>query len=172
MIALRLFFLLAVGSLFAFYLQSQAASSDSIRGKVVAVTDGDTIKIRTLTQTHTIRLLGIDAPEKKQAFGTQAKLALSEKVFGKEVLVKRQKKLDRYGRVLGDVYLNSRWIDREMVAEGLAWHYKQYSKSPELAKAEQAAREAKLGLWQDKNPIPPWEFRRQNHKNSHGKKAA
>jgi endonuclease YncB( thermonuclease family) len=129
-------------------------------GKVVKVTDGDTIHVLLDKETHKIRLLHIDAPESKQAFGTKAKQALSEKIFGKEVKVV-WKERDRYKRVLGDIYLGDRWINLEMVQDGLAWHYKQYSKDAKMSAAEIEARDAKKGLWSDPNPIPPWEYRKK-----------
>ena len=135
-------------------------AADTITGKVVGVTDGDTITVLDATQTqHKIRLDGIDTPEKGQAFGTQAKKALSDKVFAKQVTVK-YKERDRYGRIVGIVMLGNRWINHEMVAEGWAWHYKQYSSDQNLAAAEIKAREARKGLWHDGNPVPPWDWRR------------
>ena len=136
------------------------ANADEIKGKVVSVADGDTITILDADKIqHKIRLQGIDAPEKGQAFGTKSKERLSEKIGEKEVVVKWKNK-DRYGRVLGEIYLGDRHINLEMVQDGLAWHYKQYSKSKELAVAEDEARNAKKGLWVDKEPEPPWEFRK------------
>jgi endonuclease YncB( thermonuclease family) len=129
-------------------------------GKVVKVTDGDTVHVLLDRETHKIRLLHIDAPESKQAFGTKAKQALSERVFGKEVKVV-WKSRDRYKRILGDIYLGDRWINLEMVQDGMAWHYKQFSKDEKMAQAEDEARKAKKGLWADPNPIPPWEFRKK-----------
>lgn len=139
---------------------AQFALANEIRGKVVSITDGDTITVLDADKVqHKIRLQGIDAPEKKQAFGTKSKDALSEKIGEREVLIAWKDK-DRYERVLGEVYLGKRHINTEMVREGWAWHYKQYSKSTELAEAEDSAREKRLGLWADKEPIPPWEFRK------------
>ena len=66
-----------------------------------------------------------------------------------------------YGRVLGDVYLGDRHINQEMVQDGLAWHFKKYSSAKELADAEDEARKAKKGLWVDKEPVPPWDYRKQ-----------
>ena len=107
--------------------------ADEIRGKVVSIADGDTITVLDAEKVqHKIRLEGIDAPEKGQAFGTKSKEKLSELVGEKEVAVRWEKK-DRYGRILGDVHLGDHHINLEMVHEGLAWHYKQYSKSKELA---------------------------------------
>lgn len=135
--------------------------ADEIRGKVVSIADGDTITVLDSEKVqHKIRLEGIDAPERGQAFGTKSREKLSELVGEKEVVVTWEKK-DRYGRILGDVYLGDRLINLEMVQEGLVWHYKQYSKSKELAEAEEEARRAKKGLWGDKSPEPPWEFRKK-----------
>ena len=134
--------------------------ADEIKGKVVNVADGDTVTVLDAEKVqHKIRLQGIDAPEKSQAFGTKSKERLSEKIGEKEVVVKWKEK-DRYGRVLGEIYLGDRHINLEMVQDGFAWHYKQYSKSKELAQAQDEARNAKNGLWADKEPVPPWEFRR------------
>jgi len=80
-------------------------------------------------------------------------------VFGKNVEVKWEKK-DRYGRTLGQVYCLGKWVNLQMVRDGYAWHYKQYSKDEELAAAEGEARKGRRGLWYDKNPIPPWDWRK------------
>lgn len=96
--------------------------AEEIRGKVVSITDGDTITVLDAEKVqHKIRLEGIDAPEKGQAFGTKSKEKLSELVGEKEVAVRWEKK-DRYGRILGDVHLDDRLINLEMVQDGLAWH--------------------------------------------------
>jgi endonuclease YncB( thermonuclease family) len=127
-------------------------------GKVVGVTDGDTITVLHDRQPHKIRLEGIDAPESGQAFGTKAKQVLSAKIFDKEVKIVWRSR-DKYKRILGHVYDGEKNINLEMVKEGYAWHYVRYSKDAELAKAEREAKEAKRGLWADAKPIPPWEFR-------------
>jgi endonuclease YncB( thermonuclease family) len=133
----------------------------AFEGKVVSIADGDTLTVLVTpsNQQVKVRLSGIDTPERKQAFGTQAKQALSAKVFGKLVRVQDNGQ-DRYGRTLGDIYLGERWVNLEMVAEGYAWHYKAYSKDKRLADAEVGARKAKRGLWTDRDPVPPWEFRK------------
>ncbi len=137
-----------------------ALASMVITGKVVGVHDGDSITVLTATnQQIKVRLSGIDAPELSQAFGKRAKQALSGKVFG-QIVTLEVKNTDRYGRTVADVWLGERWINLEMVAEGWAWHYRQYSKSKELEAAERGAREKRLGLWADKDPVPPWEYRR------------
>ena len=111
-------------------LMAATVHADEIRGKVVGIADGDTITVLDAEKVqHKIRLEGIDAPEKGQAFGTKSKEKMSELVGEKEVVVKWSKK-DRYGRILGDVYLGDRHINVEMVKDGLAWHFKQYSNWP------------------------------------------
>jgi micrococcal nuclease len=132
-----------------------------VRGKVVRIADGDTITVLDADKVqHKIRLAEIDAPEKGQAFGTKSKERMSEKVGDKEVVIRWTKK-DRYGRIVGDVLVGERHINLEMVQDGLAWHYKRYSKSKELAEAEAEARRTKKGLWVDKQPVPPWEYRKR-----------
>ena len=148
--------------------------AESLSGKVISVADGDTITVlRSQDGTKTpvkIRLSGIDTPEKKQDYGNKAKQALSAKVFGKTVTVTYKTK-DRYGRTIGDIHLNGVWINLEMVSEGLAWHYKHYSKDKRLADAEAAARKMHYGLWADKDPIPPWDYRRTKRRPQSTKKA-
>jgi hypothetical protein len=70
--------------------------------------------------------------------------------------------VDRYNRTLGHIYIDDRWINKELVAEGMAWHYKHFNQDARLEDAEVKARQAKLGLWADPNPVPPWEFRHGN----------
>lgn len=136
-----------------------AKHTHQIVGKVVGVADGDTITVFDESKMqHKIRLDGIDAPESHQAFGTKAKQALSGKVFDKNVTVKWAEK-DKYGRVLGDVYVGDHFINQELVDDGWAWHFKKYSTSAELADSEVRARKASLGLWADKSPVAPWDFR-------------
>lgn len=140
---------------------STQSFADEIRGKVVSIANGDTIRLLDANKVqHKIRFQGIDAPEKKQAFGTRSKEALSEKIGEKEIVVVWKEK-DRYDRILGEVYLGKRHINLEMVQDGMAWHYKRYSKNAALADAEIAARRQRIGLWADKEPTPPWDFRKQ-----------
>ena len=113
---------------------------------------------------HKIRFHGIDAPEKSQAFGQKSKQHLSSLVFGKDVRVK-YKSRDKYGRILGTVYIDGLDVNLEMIRAGLAWHYKRYDSTPAYAAAELEARQNRRGLWSDSNPTPPEQFR-------HGKTAA
>lgn len=136
------------------------SQAEDFTGKCIAVTDGDTIQVMHNGKAEKIRLDGIDAPESHQAWGTQAKNALSSLVFGKDVYVYDKGK-ERYGRTLGIVINPNNWdVNATLVKNGFAWHYKQYSKDPNLAKYELQARAEKKGLWKDANPIPPWDFRR------------
>ena len=136
-----------------------ALLADELRGKVVSIADGDTITVLDADKKqHKVRLNGIDAPEKKQAFGAKSKARLGELVAGKDVVVDWTEK-DTYGRTLGKVVQGGVDINLQMVKEGLAWHYRKYSKSVELARAEAEAKAGKKGLWADPNPVPPWDFR-------------
>ena len=132
-----------------------------ISGKVVKIADGDTFTL--LVNNHDqvkVRLDGIDAPEKKQAFGNKAKQYLSSMIWGTPVTVKVLKK-DRYGRSIGKVS-TSRFkdVNLEMIKAGYAWHYKEYNDDKTYASAEVSARKNKKGLWQDKNTVKPQDFRK------------
>ena len=133
----------------------------TLTGKVVRVTDGDTIVI--LTENHEqikVRLDGIDCPETKQDFGTRAKQATSDLCFNKEVRVEKTG-VDRYGWTLGFVYVGNVCLNKELLKQGMAWHYKYFNKDPELARPETEARKAKVGIWSKPNSVAPWEFRRK-----------
>jgi endonuclease YncB( thermonuclease family) len=147
----------------------------TLSGRVVRIADGDTITVLDASNTqHRIRLQGIDAPESKQDFGTQSKKKLSGLIFGKDVEVVYEK-TDQYGRLLGKVLLDGRDINLEQVRSGMAWHFKEYEREQSIedrelyARAEDEARSARRGLWVDKNPVEPGEFRRterQERKNA------
>lgn len=134
-------------------------------GKCVGVTDGDTITVMYGNTPVRIRLQGIDAPESKQAFGTQSKQGLSNMVFGKVVGVKSTGH-DRYGRVLGWISVGrvgggSVDVNRTMVCAGLAWWYQQYAPGETALKSFQSeAQKARRGLWRDARPVAPWDFRK------------
>ncbi|WP_313958821.1 thermonuclease family protein [Aliarcobacter butzleri] len=129
-------------------------------GKVVKVSDGDTITILTNEKVqYKIRLNDIDAPEKKQAFGNKSKDNLAKYVSGKTVTVKYDK-TDKYKRILGTVYYNGLNINLQQIKDGYAWVYKKYSNNSSYYEAEKLAKRNKKGLWVDNNPIEPWEFRK------------
>ena len=135
------------------------AFADTLQGRVVTIADGDTITVLDADKVqHKIRLTGIDAPEKAQAFGNKSKQALADMVFGKDVQVEEHGK-DKYKRTLGRVLVNGIDANAEMVRQGYAWVYRKYSKNPDLLRLEAEAREAKRGLWVDAEPVPPWEWR-------------
>jgi endonuclease YncB( thermonuclease family) len=133
-----------------------AQAQESFTGKVVSVTDGDTIQVMHNGRAEKIRLWGIDTPEKAQAFGTKAKQFTSEQAFGKVVTVE-VKDTDRYGRTVGVVTLPSgKILNRELVSHGLAWWYEQYApKDRSLQRLHSNAAKGKLGLWRDPNPVAP-----------------
>ncbi|MEO3408383.1 thermonuclease family protein [Mucilaginibacter sp. CAU 1740] len=130
--------------------------------KVVKVKDGDTLGLLSAdNQEVTVRLAEIDCPEKSQAFGQAAKKFTSDICYGKEVKLIGNVR-DRYGRTVAQVVLTDGTnVNYQLVKNGYAWQYKAYSKSAELASLEEQARQNHLGLWQDANPTPPWEYRRE-----------
>lgn len=129
--------------------------------KVIGIKDGDTVSILVEGTEKTVRLAHIDCPEKKQPFGTKAKEAISELCFGKFVTLVGDGKTDRNGRSIAELILpNGINVNKALVKMGLAWHFKKYSKDDSYAKLEIAARNKKAGLWKDKNPIAPWEWRK------------
>lgn len=133
---------------------------EPLRGKIVAVTDGDTVKILVGTTMTKVRLWGIDAPEHAQAFGERSKQSLGELCFAKDAEV-TSRGTDRYGRTLGVIRVGKLDVNLEQVRRGLAWWYQHYApQAQDLREAELAARSAKRGLWVDPVPVPPWEFRR------------
>lgn len=131
---------------------------DQFTGKVVGVTDGDTVTVLVNKKTVTVRLDGIDAPESRQSFGTKSKQALSKLVFGKQVTIKKTGE-DRYKRTLGVIMLGNVDANAKMVEDGWAWHFKKYNDEERLAKLENKARSAKRGLWAEANPLAPWDYR-------------
>jgi endonuclease YncB( thermonuclease family) len=141
------------------------SQSNELRGRVVSVADGDTVTVLDNSNTqYKIRFNGIDAPESKQDFGQVSKRHLSDLVFGKDVTVRWSKK-DKYGRIVGTVFVGGTNVNLEQLRAGLAWYYRQYASDvPQenrqaYERAEADARAAKIGLWQQPNPQPPWEFR-------------
>jgi len=140
------------------WLSAAVVSAAQFTGRCVAVSDGDAITVLIDTAPTTIRLHGIDCPERRQDFGTRAREFTSGLAFGKAVRVVDHGK-DRYGRTIGRVYVGDVDVSLELVRAGLAWHYKKYSTEQALADAEQEARDARRGLWSQSGPVPPWDFR-------------
>jgi len=138
-----------------------------LTGRVIGVADGDTITVLDSSkQQHKIRLAGIDAPEKGQAFGFRSKENLARWVYDRDAIIVGNK-TDRYGRLVAKVIVDGHDAGLEQVRAGLAWWYRAYAKeqTPDDREiyelAEKEAREQKLRLWRDPSPVPPWEWRRQ-----------
>jgi len=134
-------------------------------GKVVGISDGDTIKVLRDRQEIKIRLWGIDCPEAHQDFGTRAKKYTSGLAFGQFVDVDEIDR-DRYGRTVAKVTLpDGQVLNEALVKDGMAWVYTKYCNRPGVCsrwqELEQAARSQKIGLWSMPNAIPPWEFRKK-----------
>jgi endonuclease YncB( thermonuclease family) len=147
------------------FLGTGTCSAATIVGRIVGVADGDTVTLLASDRTqHKIRIAGIDAPEKKQAYGAASKAHMSELVFGKDAEATCEK-VDKYRR---DVCVLRVWgqdIGLEQINGGFAWWYRDYAdeQSPEDRKdyeqAETYARSRKLGLWSDPAPIKPSDWR-------------
>jgi|GEM_PF-2102627 len=143
--------------------QADSAKNDAPY-EVLKVSDGDTYQLLD-TRTNEkvkVRLFGVDAPEKKQAYGLNSLAFASDLVKGKKVNLRPHAK-DQYGRTVAEIILaDGRNINEELLRNGCVWHYKQYSKDPKWAAMEEEARAAKKGLWAGKRPTPPWEYRKRN----------
>ncbi len=142
--------------------------SQVINGLIVRISDGDTVVLLDEDKTqHRVRLDGIDCPEKKQAYGNKATQFVRDKIGNKNVSVYYNKK-DQYGRILGVVVTeDGENINELLLANGLAWHYKHYNKNPVYANLEQEAKDKRLNIWSEKNPVEPYLFRKmQRQKNS------
>lgn len=140
---------------------NQQTTSQQTTCHVVGIADGDTLTCLTdAKQQLKVRLHAIDAPEKQQAFGQQAKKHLSDLVYNQTVTL-HITDTDRYGRTVADIQLGSLNVNQQMVKDGYAWAYRRYG-GTRYAQEEKAARKAKLGLWRDANPIEPSQWRRMN----------
>lgn len=130
-------------------------------GRVVRVADGDTVTLLDANNTqHRIRLSQIDAPESKQAFSRVSKDALSNLIATKQVTVKIDG-IDRYKRILGEIFIDDKNVNLYMVRHGFAWAYTEYVTDISYFEAQEAAQKEKQGLWRDPHAIAPWEYRRQ-----------
>ena len=147
-------------------LLATAASADTVTGRVVGIADGDTLTLLDEANTqHKIRLAGIDSPEKKQPFGQHCKQSLSDLAYGRTVAVEANKR-DRYGRMIGKVLVGGEDANLEQIRRGCGWHYKKYMNEQRLDDrlaynaAEDLARAARVGLWADRDPVAPWDWRK------------
>lgn len=131
-----------------------------IEGKVIKVDDGDTFELLIdNNETIKIRMEGIDAPEGGMSYYRVAKNFLIDQISGETVKVEITGK-DQYNRFVGLTYLNGKEMSAEMLREGMAWHFKKYNSNHQFAELEQRAKENRIGLWEEKNPVPPWIHRK------------
>jgi endonuclease YncB( thermonuclease family) len=147
------------------FLTASLAIPAELRGVVVGIADGDTITVLDGgRKQHKIRLAGIDAPERKQPFGQRSREHLANLAFRKAANLDCYK-TDQYKRQICRVWVEGADVALAQVRAGLAWHYKRFEKEQTeierttYATAEDGARASRIGLWQDKQPVPPWEYR-------------
>ncbi len=143
-------------------IESTKLSSDNtISYQVIGVKDGDTIELLIDNKPVVIRFAHIDCPEKKQPFGQKAKQFVSEMCFAKSISLIHNNEFDRNKRLIAEVILEDGTnLNKELVKKGLAWHFKRYSDDKSYSDLEKEAREFKVGLWADANPIAPWIWRK------------
>lgn len=128
-----------------------------MEGKVTGLKDGDTYKVSYNGSEQKIRLAPIDCPEKKQPLGSKAKQFASDICFGKKV-VKSEEKKDRYNRIIAEIMLQDDTnVNKELVKNGLAWHFKKYSDNQEYAELEIFAVDKQIGIWSEQNSTAPWD---------------
>ncbi len=137
---------------------SLAAPAAELEGRVVRVADGDTLTVLVHNRMLRVRLVEIDAPEKRQAFGTRSGQSLAELCMNKPARIVT-KGVDRYDRVLGRVYCAGVDANAEQVRRGMAWVYDRYVTDAGLYAQQDSARAAQRGLWADPRPVPPWAWR-------------
>ena len=151
---------IALLALFAFLPLSVSARSALPDYRVIKVADGDTVTVLSSSMEQLkCRLYGIDAPEKKQAYGQASKLSLSQLAFGRMAQIEIVGR-DRYGRAICRIEVNGVDVNKEQIARGMAWMYRRYAKDRAYSDAESAAQARHAGLWREAQPVPPWDFRR------------
>lgn len=147
---------------------AQGTPDPNANADVVGVNDGDTITVKMIDtgRQERVRLATIDAPELNQPYGKASKKSLSDLVFGKKVRLEFVDR-DQYGRLVSEVFVNGMNVNAEQIRRGFAWHYKQYQNQQTeeqrnlYSSAEEAAKQQRVGLWRDQNPVPPWEWRKE-----------
>ena len=144
----------------------QTSSAYELTGRIVSIADGDTVTLLDANlRQHKIRLSGIDAPERRQPFGNRSRLHLGALVFGKRVTADCPK-TDRYKRAVCRIEVDGIDANLAQLEAGMAWHYKAYAREQRApdrrryAQAEDRARDARQGLWADRAPMAPWDFRK------------
>lgn len=157
---------LSVILMYCLFWQLQASAfAEEFNGRVVRVSDGDTITVLSEGVLHKIRLSGIDCPEKSQAFGQRAKEFTAEHSFAQDVKIISTGH-DKYRRTIGEVILpDGQNLNNLLLANGYAWWYQKFSHDQARHQLEDNARRLKLGLWADPQPSAPWDFRKTKHQN-------
>jgi endonuclease YncB( thermonuclease family) len=151
-------------SLAFFLLVSGSATAGTLFGTVSEIHDGDTITIICLKRPLMVHLAGTVAPEKEQPYSEVARQHLSDLILNKEVVVESSG-LGENMLIVGRVFLKESDVGAQMLRDGAAWYDKPYDtilteEQRQLYSAcEQAARSERRGIWQDQNPLPPWEFK-------------
>ena len=136
-----------------------SAGAEVFTARVIGVTDGDTLTVLHARHSETVRLVGVDAPERRQAYGDRAKRFTADLAFDRTVTVRATGR-DRNGRLLGEVVLpDGRSLNQELVRAGYAWWFRRYSRDGRLARLEEEARTDRRGLWADPAPQAPWDYR-------------
>ena len=139
---------------------SFALGAANVSGRVVSIADGDTLTVLVDHKQVKVRLADIDAPERKQPYGTRSRQSLAELCHQKAATVETREK-DRYGRTIGYVSCAGVDANAEQVRRGMAWVYDHYAKTDSpLYAAQEQARSARRGLWTDGRAVPPWKWRR------------
>jgi len=130
------------------------------KGIITKVSDGDSVDFFDGTDTLKIRLQHIDAPERNQPFSTESWRFLRNLIHKKEVNLHSDYTQDRYGRIIGVLFLDAQNVNKTLVEQGYAWHFKRYSNDVAYAALELEAKQQKKGLWREENPIAPWQWRK------------
>ncbi len=132
---------------------------------VVGVSDGDSLTARCISaesekrRTVAVRLAEVDAPEHGQAFNSRSKRHLASLCFKAKAEL-RVLDVDRYGRAVARVNCNGTDANAAQVRAGMAWVFDQFATDRSLYELEAEARRARVGLWADPQPVPPWIWRR------------
>jgi len=148
-------------------LMITTASADTFTGRVVEITDGDTLILLIGRQHRTIKIAAIDAPERYQAWGDPSRTNLSRLALN-QTAVATCTQLDRSGNNICKLTVSTLDIGLEQIKDGMAWWFRQDANEQSAedqsvyGSAELMAKLTRQGLWRDTNPIPPWRFRSGN----------
>ena len=154
-----LMLVLAIAGLLRDRFATQPGSPAAEAWTIQTVHDGDTVTaVAADGRKERIRLLGIDAPEYRQAHGREARAALEQKVRGQPIRLEPHGR-DQYDRLLGTLWIAQRNLNRELIAEGHAWVFDRFTPPADLQEAQQEARRDRRGLWATPDPLRPSEWR-------------